>query len=472
MANFSRLIPWLLGITWGLALLVWGGDAHAYGFVNKKAAGEYTVYTGCATFGGGWCTTERYEDAQSACDRISVYASSVGYRASGGTLKGTTCEIRTYNDAGYAGSVFGSVSAYVVNLPARCPNGSDETAPGSSDCKCVAGSAATLANECQEYTCPASGPMSLAGNVIENASRSVSLCLSGCKAVGSMAATGADGKSYTWGPFSYDGGQRCEDGDPGPTGVPNVPPSKPGDGNTGDPAPMQCPKQQCPGTVNGTALCVPCSSSTAPPIKEEATGDAGIPNAPPGTTRVEKSTDCNANGVCKTETVYYNGSGSVIGRISAEEGAGGFCAKNPGHNMCAGQEKQESAFGGACGGFTCKGDAIQCAMAKEQHQRNCTLFEQETALSRAGLDAANGQAMPEGHPGRNPEVSAFALSSLISQDSGGLAGGCPTDVVIPAPMGGPAITLPFSQACDALKMVGNIAVAICMVSAAFIVFRG
>lgn len=66
--------------------------------------------------------------------------------------------------------------------------------------------------------------------------------------------------------------------------------------------------------------------------------------------------------------------------------AGEFCKKNPTALMCV-----KSTWGGSCGGgFTCTGDAVFCAIAKEEHQRNCTLFDTATTLSTLGNNVASG----------------------------------------------------------------------------------
>jgi len=48
-----------------------------------------------------------------------------------------------------------------------------------------------------------------------------------------------------------------------------------------------------------------------------------------------------------------------------------YCKKFPNDSKCI-----KSSFGGSCGGaFNCNGDAIQCAIAREQHTRNCALID-------------------------------------------------------------------------------------------------
>jgi hypothetical protein len=131
-------------------------------------------------------------------------------------------------------------------------------------------------------------------------------------------------------------------------------------------------------------------------------------------------------------------------------------------------EEDDSSFGGSCaGGFTCGGDAIQCAIAREQHIKNCILFTTETTLSQLGNTSANNQATPEGHPRAPGNITSTSLSfaSVIDQ-SDAIGGGCPADVPI-----GSIGVIPFSQLCGDLQMLGALLVGLAMLAAAFIVFR-
>ena len=92
----------------------------------------------------------------------------------------------------------------------------------------------------------------------------------------------------------------------------------------------------------------------------------------------------------------------------------------------------------------------------------------DESLTNLGAAAMNGQARPDGHPFASAENSSLAFSSAISQ-SNLLAGSCPADVAIS--YGGQSWVIPWSQHCDKLQLIGNLMVGVCMLAAAFIVFR-
>lgn len=106
-----------------------------------------------------------------------------------------------------------------------------------------------------------------------------------------------------------------------------------------------------------------------------------------------------------------------------------YCKQFPNDAKC--KEEQKGEFGGVCaGGFTCKGDAIQCAIAKEQHKRNCQFWdgsekqeaynalksEAQAASGEGGafkgrehvINVATGQGLPSGQGISIPDPGAFA----------------------------------------------------------------
>jgi len=84
-----------------------------------------------------------------------------------------------------------------------------------------------------------------------------------------------------------------------------------------------------------------------------------------------------------------------------------FCKANPTADQC----QNKSEFGGACGGFTCKGDAVQCAIALEQHKRNCELFDKDNAFYKVGDNALSGNDKGE---------AALPSNSAESRDLSGV----------------------------------------------------
>lgn len=127
----------------------------------------------------------------------------------------------------------------------------------------------------------------------------------------------------------------------------------------------------------------------------------------------------------------------------------------------------DRAFGGSCSsGFTCEGDAIQCAIAKEQHKRNCEMYaktdQSDLFLAAIGGNDPGLEALKK----ENREV--VAVDSLISTERF-IGGGCIEDLNVPFGTMG-ALTIPFSRLCPYLEMMGNIVVAFSMLAAARIIY--
>ncbi|WP_315647999.1 virulence factor TspB C-terminal domain-related protein [Roseateles aquae] len=118
--------------------------------------------------------------------------------------------------------------------------------------------------------------------------------------------------------------------------------------------------------------------------------------------------------------------------------------------------------------MTCDGDAIQCAIAAEQQKRNCQWYDEYNKPAKEKgdqLQALNGQAMPDGHPGKQPpEMDA----SRLVRDVDLLAGSCPAD--IPLNLSGQTVVIPLGSMCGPLQMMGQLGVGLAYFLAAFIMF--
>jgi hypothetical protein len=139
-------------------------------------------------------------------------------------------------------------------------------------------------------------------------------------------------------------------------------------------------------------------------------------------------------------------------------------------------DNQKDSFGGVCGGaFTCDGDAIQCAIAKEQHLRACQMFEPTTAggdwlhgaqtLATAKVDGDVPSWSPAS-PGM-AVTSNFQWGSTIDQSSS-LAAGCPGDIFI----GNSGLVLSLSSLCPYLGVLGAFIQSVTAIACAFILFKG
>lgn len=127
----------------------------------------------------------------------------------------------------------------------------------------------------------------------------------------------------------------------------------------------------------------------------------------------------------------------------------------------------EGSFGGACGSFTCSGDAVQCATAKASNELLCSLKVDPTnSIVQAGLAAMNG-GQGEGHP--RASISDVSVGSLDQSNPWGST--CPSNQTLGVFMG-KAVVLPLSSACGTFQAMGALLVGVALLAGAFIVVRG
>lgn len=233
------------------------------------------------------------------------------------------------------------------------------------------------------------------------------------------------------------------------------------------------PDETCPngfkGTVNGVSVCLPPKASEGLLEKEEKDNGDG--------TKTEKQTKVKCeNGLCEITTTTITkdtASNTVVGNSSATTTVeqGRFCAQNPTAAACKNENGEEGkgSFSGSCqAGFTCDGDAVMCAIAKEQHTRACQLFKEDTAEGQlyAAEKGKEGAQRGEGIDLGTIDLGGGS-GSLIKTDSLIGEGSCVQDLQIQF-MGEP-VTIPLSSLCPYLAMLGNILVAVGMVMAIRIV---
>lgn len=315
-----------------------------------------------------------------------------------------------------------------------------------------------VSGKCQQYTCPPSGSYTAVtqpDQKVGNAGETV--CTGGCSYQPSSWKVGNDGQIWATWPFKSTGSFCRGDPDANKPGVDS------GEKNSKNPAPIPCGTNQCPGTVNGQAICVPCKGQQEQGPSTSASAPSG---AASGTQTGSSDTSTTCNGInCTTTTTTKDANGNVTGTVEKSEKQESFCKENPTSALC-----KQSSFGGQCGAVTCEGDAIQCAIAADQYRRNCQWFDDEAAsqLATVGNAAITGQIRPDGHPGNSPDSQSISFSSTIDQTDR-LGAGCPVDVSVN--VGGKSVAIPFSSMCGNLQLVGNLMVGFCMFVAALIVFR-
>jgi hypothetical protein len=336
---------------------------------------------------------------------------------------------------------------------------------------------------CRQVSCPAAGVVEgSSDNAVQSSAGASKVCLGesgasdGCawEGGGSVPQVCANGKCYTFGPFRASG-LSCST-------VPQSGPATPTDTGPAVPVPAASApddhsgciaKGSCPGTVNGAFKCVACStktttssvSSSASGVETNASGVASGTGTTAGNTK--RTTTC-AGGYCSVveETEVTNPDGSKSKTTSERyEDKPRYCAENPNDIQCK-EEGDESSFGGGCGSFSCEGDAVQCAIAKEVHQRNCALFDDQTDLSQSGVNIADNNSRPSGHPAN--DVQAVSWTALDETNPFGSS--CPGDFQLDVI--GTSVSVPLSSACSSLQFMGLAALAFTAIACARIVFGG
>lgn len=268
--------------------------------------------------------------------------------------------------------------------------------------------------------------------------------------------------------------------------------------------------------ASGGTACVVCSQTGAgsPSIAGSAPAGAG---SAPGTTSgngaggttavpvggsVSGATTC-MDGLCHVTTTVKDSTGTVVGVTVVTDQQTSYCAKNPGDPICvrlqtgpngttgtggasgsgsgAGSgtgkvgvgtggtgDDSGNTFGGACGsGFTCKGDAIQCAIAKDQLIRNCSTLEPDSAGSAFGAASAAG-LRPSDHPYLNG--TTVVMSGSTFDQTNILSGSCPGDQSFAVSAAFPSVVIPFSKMCTPAAWLGNILVGVTALVCLGIVF--
>lgn len=285
----------------------------------------------------------------------------------------------------------------------------------------------------------------------------------GCAAYPSFAGKAPDGRWYANGPFTS-AGFSCSGGTSSGGSAPDV-----------QEPPMKCENGTCPGTgPGGNLMCVPCSDTKD---KAPETKDSTTTNNPDGSTTKtdvttnkqttctgEKCTTTTTTTTTTTQTPAGGGTPTVTTTTESktdEEPKEDFCAAHPTSEQC-----KKSTFGGQCGGgFRCDGDAVQCAMAKEQHARMCQLIDTPSEWSTKGMTAMNDVAVPADHPGNSANVTTVSVAGGFDQTPM-ISGSCPSDISIRG------ASIPLSRVCTPAGWLGNFLVALTALVCLGIVFRG
>jgi len=451
----ARLIACLL-------LALCAGVAHADGTVASGGTATWFCQQGWGASGCGGANVLNYawptQQAAADWDKADAQASNgactwtlLNQNFSGGggtyTLRATGC----------GPTVDYSRSLGLVNVQMACPtnaatsggvcvcNGGYVPNSGATACVVASGACSTIV-----------AAMNSLGQTVESTTApigSLDRCFGGCVVsatfCGSRVSAGVV-SSVCFGPFTAGSGTCSQEA---------VPPSAAAS------APQRCPTGQCPGTVGGVSVCVPCTA-TASGSSSAASAPAGAGSAPAGLTPGTTSSKTVCEGAkCTTTTTTKDPAGVVTGIETEIEPKESFCVENPDTTIC-----KSSSFSGTCGAaFACDGDAIQCAIAKEQYTRNCMLYEGTNDAVTAAEQAVDAGRLPSDHPGHAGNVTTTDLSGGFTQTELLGSAACPTPPTFM--WQGQSFTMDYDKLCEWAPILGQMLVAACAVACAFIAFK-
>lgn len=223
------------------------------------------------------------------------------------------------------------------------------------------------------------------------------------------------------------------------------------------------------GAVNGEAKCyskspIPESSSTDTDTSfSEKTNPDGSKDTTATTT--ETTTNCSGVGACSTTTTtttttqHTNADGSPGAETTTCEGAG--CEDEE-------EEGESSVSGEDCGvPVACEGDAIQCALLRQQKEQNCR-YQEQTDFQAHKQDIDALVAGPE----FELVESEIQIPSFVTDVSRWLPASCPAPVQgTLGTVGLGSISLSFQPICDFAEALGPLIVIAAALYAALYVGR-
>lgn len=219
------------------------------------------------------------------------------------------------------------------------------------------------------------------------------------------------------------------------------------------------------GTVNGQTVCLSKGTSGSSPTTSYDAGTKTTTTNPDGTTTTTQdppkvtTMGTGSDGNTKVTETTTNPDGTTT---TKEADASTYCQQNPTAEVC--KQMDKGAFTGDCSsGFSCSGDAAQCAIAREVHTRNCEFFQEDNELKSAfdALKSADSSLASE----LIPRETVNVVQSLDASSSFGAT--CPPDKVVQVMNS--TVTFPLSDLCGTLEALGYIFLALSYIAAARII---
>lgn len=421
-----------------------------------------------------------YVDKASACSALNSKVSGqvmqsapiwtfTGSIVTGGGNPTTQCYLGLIRTDGSGGT---SWSGYNYSSKSLCSNGADPdtTKPLAQQCPGACPAAGVSAGTQSVTTGWATGPNSnspIAKKVVPDGGLPSARWSDGsCQMQGtnphgcsqeSTATTGGYYRVYCMVDMSYTGQSSV----PGPSNSDTLPSDSSTAPTTPSPGVNKCPSGTVSGGIDsaGIPICMGVPNTTPTTTTTTVKPPVTTPNGDGSTTTVNESSSTNGDGstttTTTTTTTNADGTASTTTATSTKnaDGTNGkkdlpesdLCKLHPELNIC-----QNSTIAGTCENVTCNGDAIQCAIARQQAKDSCKLKADEDAVKASSYHATGVAALAgTGNAGLPNPANAESISVGSLDSSGWLGGGnCLADKTISTSVG--SFVIPLSEACDVL----------------------
>lgn len=260
--------------------------------------------------------------------------------------------------------------------------------------------------------------------------------------------------------------------------------------------PTSVPPGKCKGQVNGQDVWVNCSDSSKGDSQTTETKNAD------GTTTTTKTDTVCKNGACDsvvTETKKDAAGNTVSTTVTQQkfDSENGFCDKYPSSSICKNNEKESNnfckenpdspicksgSFSGTCGTApSCEGDAVQCAQAQYVFKQYClsekylktdpnSPLPEEIAVQKFNQAVSTGDSgVWSGVQVDSTDLSQIGLTVRSNQSNNPFSSGCPAD--LPFTFANRAFSIPLSQTCSILQLMGQLIKSIALLMGAVILFK-
>lgn len=230
-------------------------------------------------------------------------------------------------------------------------------------------------------------------------------------------------------------------------------------------------------SVGGVTSCVAAGSQGSTPVTTKNNSSSSSNSSTKDANG--NPTGSSSSNSTSNSSATFNGDGTVVVVTTTEKtnpdgtketktdtktvSQTSYCAENPTAAQC--KAATDSDISGACDAVACKGDAIQCAMAKEQARRNCEWFKENATAKALGEAMTNGTDTTPNPADSSSREHVNVQSSL--DNSSPISASCFTDLTVT--LMGQSATLPLSDWCPFFEALGYIFLALSYMAALRIV---